>query len=127
MHANAELIRKGFEAFNAGDMATIAELLAPDIAWHTSGENVLSGDFHGQDEVFAYFGKLLEVTEGTFYQRVHTILGDDEHVVVLTDSGWQKPKPFDGHDVFVWHMKDGRATECWAVQTDQAGANASLS
>ena len=126
MHPHGELIQRGFEAFAAGDLAAISDLLADDIAWHTTGESVLSGDFVGKDAVFGYFAKLIEVTEGTFHQEIHAILADDEHVVVVTDVSWEKPRPFVGNDVFVWHVKDGKATECWAVQKDQAASAAAL-
>lgn len=126
MGTNADLVRRGYEAFAVGDMATIAEILAPDIAWHISGTHALSGTFIGQEEVFAYFVRLFEVSEGTFRVSIHDILDNDEHVVVLTTSAWDKPRPFAGPEAFVWHVRDGKATECWGIQYDQAGAAASL-
>ena len=126
MHPNAELIQSGFEAFAKGDMDTIAGLFSDDIAWHAPGTSALSGDFHGRDEVFAFFGKLAQITEGTFHQEIHAILADDDHVVVMTDSGFDKPRHFSGRTVFVWHVRDGKAVECWAIQEDQAANAAAL-
>jgi ketosteroid isomerase-like protein len=126
MHSNGEVIRQGFEAFDNGDMATIAEILAPDVVWHASGQHALSGEFRGQDEVFGYFGKLLQLTEGTFRQEIHALLADDDHVVVLANTNWDKPRPFAGQNIYIWHVVDGRATECWLVETDQAGVAAAL-
>jgi uncharacterized protein len=126
MHPNGEMIRRGYEAFAKGDMDTIAELFTDDIVWHGEGTSVLSGDFVGKAAVFGTFGKLQEVTEGTFRQEIHAILADDEHVVVLTDYSHQKPKSYSGHQVFVWHVRDGKATECWAIPVDQEAASAAL-
>jgi ketosteroid isomerase-like protein len=126
MHPNGDIMTKGFAAFDAGDMATIAEILAPDIVWHASGNHVLSGEFHGQDEVFGYFAKLIEVTDGTFEQQVHAVLADDDHVVVLARTHWTTPRPFTGQNIYVWHVRDGRAVECWQVESDQAGVAAAL-
>lgn len=126
MHPNGELIQEGFEAFAKGDMDTIAGLFADDIVWHAPGTSALSGEFRGKDEVFASFVRLREVTEGTFEQEIHAILADDEHVVVLTGSTFDKPRPFSGQTVFIWHVRDGKAVECWAIQKDQAAAAAAL-
>ena len=127
MHPNGTLIREGFEAFAKGDMETIARLFDDDIVWHASGTSVLSGEFKGKAEVFGLFGKLREVTEGTFHQEIHALLADDDHVVVITSSSQDKPRPFAGESVFVWHVRDGKAVECWAVPRDQAAAAAALS
>jgi uncharacterized protein len=126
MHPNGELIREGFEAFAKGDMDTVSRLFDDDIKWHAAGTSALSGDFQGKEAVFAFFGKLMELTEGTFHQEIHAILADDDHVVVLTDNGQEKPKPFTGQTVFVWHVRDGKAVECWDIPADQAGAAAAL-
>lgn len=126
MHPNGELIREGYEAFAKGDMDTIAGLFDDDIQWHAAGTSVISGDFKGKAEVFGLFGRLLELTEGTFSQEIHAILADDDHVVVISDSHQDKPKPFSGQTVFIWHVRDGKAVECWAVPADQAAAAAAF-
>lgn len=126
MHPNGELIREGFEAFAKGDMDTVGRLFDDDIQWHSAGTSILSGDFRGKAEVFGLFGKLGEVTEGTFHEEIHAILADDDHVVVMTDNGQDKPRPFSGQQVFVWHVRDGKAVECWVIPTDQAAAAAAL-
>ena len=126
MHPNGELIREGFEAFAKGDMDTISRVFDDDIQWHSAGTSPLSGDYGGKEAVIGYFGKVMELTEGTFHQEIHAILADDDHVVVLTDYGQDKPKPFTGNQVFVWHVRDGKAVECWGIPADQAGAAAAL-
>jgi uncharacterized protein len=93
---------------------------------HATGTSVLSGEFVGKAAVFGLFEKLAEVTEGTFHQEIHAILADDDHVVVLTDYGHDKPTPFSGQQVFIWHVRDGKAVECWDIPTDQAAAAAAL-
>jgi hypothetical protein len=40
---NAELVRRGYEAFNAGDLAALGELFAEDAVWYAAGSGVLSG------------------------------------------------------------------------------------
>ena len=40
-HPNEDLIRKGYQAFAAQDMATLNELFADDVVWHAQGRNQL--------------------------------------------------------------------------------------
>jgi ketosteroid isomerase-like protein len=125
-HPNVELLRKGYAAFSQGDMQTVGELLSDDVVWHSPGNNPLAGDYKGKDQVFGLFAKLLEITEGTFHQEIHDLLGSDQHVVALMDEGWRKPKPFTGRSIHTWHVKGGKAAEFWLFNEDQAAADASF-
>lgn len=119
-HDNGELIRRGYEAFSKGDMETIAKIFGPDIRWTISGRNQISGTYIGQDETFAFFGKLMELTDGTFSVAVHDLLASDDHVVVLArESGSRNGKSLGSDDVHVWHLADGRAVEFWGISKDQ--------
>ncbi len=125
-HPNAEALRKGYAAFAAGDMETVASLFADDIVWHQSGNSPLSGDFAGKDAVFGTFARLAELTAGTFGQQIHDLLANDEHAVVMVESWWEQPHPFRAKSVHVWHAKDGIATEAWLMDQDQAAVDAAL-
>ncbi len=125
-HPNAELMRKGYAAFASGDMDTVSALMGDDIVWHSPGNNPLSGEFKGKDEVFGEFAKLVELTEGTFGQDIHDVVANDEHAVVLVDSRWDKPRTFRGRNVHVWHVSGGKVTEFWSYGEDQAGEDAAL-
>ena len=125
-HPNAEALRKGYEAFGAGDMETVASLFADDIGWHQSGNNPLSGDFAGKDAVFETLARLAELTGGTFGQEIHDLLANDEHAVVMVEAWWKQPHAFRGKGVHVWHVKNGIATEAWFMDQDQAAFDAAL-
>jgi uncharacterized protein len=113
-HPNEDLIRKGFDAFMAGDMATLNELFADDIVWHSPGRNPLSGDHRGKEAVFALFAKLGELTGGNFRLEIHDVLANDEHVVVLARSTAERDgKRLDDNGVQVFHVRDGKVTESW--------------
>ena len=117
---NGELVRSGYEAFSKGDMETIANIFAPDIRWNISGRNLISGTYNGQEETFAFFGKLMEHTDGTFTVGVHDVLASDDHVVVLAkESASRNGKSLDSDDVHVWHLTNGKAVEFWGISKDQ--------
>ena len=124
-HDNAELIRGGYEAFSKGDMETIAKIFSPDIRWNISGRNQISGTYYGQDETFAFFGKLMELTDNTFAVHIHDVLATDDHVVVLANErASRNGKSLESDDVHVWHLADGKAVEFWGISRDQNEVNA---
>ena len=118
-HPNEELVRRGYQAFGTGDMATLDELFADDIIWHVPGRNQLSGTYRGKQEVFGNFVKLAELTGGTFKLDIHAILADDEHAVALLRvSAEREGKTLKDNTVQVWHIKDGKVTESWLHPAD---------
>jgi ketosteroid isomerase-like protein len=50
---NAEIVRRGYAAFNAADMKTLMELFDENASWHTPGQSPISGDHKGREAVNA--------------------------------------------------------------------------
>ena len=118
-HPNVELTRRGYEAFAKGDLAALSELIADEVTWHVTGAGPLSGDYHGRDEVFGFFGRLAEETGGTFRLDVHDVLANDEHAVALcTLSASRGGKSIEVPVANVSHVRDGKVTEFWDSTTD---------
>jgi hypothetical protein len=120
-HPNEDLLRRGYEAFASGDMNTVLALFDDDIVWHIGGSNQTSGDYRGHQEVMGYFGKLMELSGGSFHLDVHDIVANDTHGVALVTTHGQR----DGQTIAVraaniWHLADGKATEFWVFAEDQA-------
>jgi uncharacterized protein len=124
-HANIQRLQRGYEAFGTGDMETVSDLLADDVVWHVGGSSAISGDYKGKDAVFGFFGKLMQLTEGTFKIEVHDILANDEHSVTLVRETAEKGgKKFDSKAVHITHIdSDGRTKEFWGFEENQAAAD----
>lgn len=119
-HPNVELIRTGYDAYSRGDMETINKLFADDIEWHVPGRSELAGDYHGKDEVFGFFGKLMERSGGTSRVELHDVLANDEHgVALVTASGSRNGRDFSGNSVHTLHIRDGKVVEFWEAPLDQ--------
>jgi ketosteroid isomerase-like protein len=113
-HPNAILIRKAYEAFGAGDMNVVREILSDHIVWHTPGNNLLSGDYRGADEIFRLLATVGQETKGSFSHDIHDLLANDDHVTVLvTQRAERKGRRLAQTAVQVWHVEDGKATEFW--------------
>jgi uncharacterized protein len=120
-HPNEDLLRRGYAAFAAADLDTVFSVLADDIAWHNGGSNQLTGDFHGHEEVMAFFTRLIELTEGTFRLDIHDVLANDTHGVVLVTAHAERDGlPISVREANIWHLADGKATEFWVFPEDSA-------
>jgi uncharacterized protein len=123
-HPNADLVRKGFEAFAEGDMATLDQIIADDAKWHAVGRTPLSGDFEGKEAIFGSFARVVQETD-SIKQDIHAILADDEHAVALVNGTITRGgTTYAGQQVFVFHVRDGKATEVWVTQQDPYAADA---
>jgi ketosteroid isomerase-like protein len=79
-----KVVRRGYEAFNAGDMETLRSLMAADVAQHVPGHGQLSGTYKGIDRVLEYYGRLAELSGGTFRADLIDVHGDGAaHVVAV--------------------------------------------
>jgi uncharacterized protein len=118
-HPNVERIRDGYAAFAKGDFAVLNDLFAEDLLWHESGRNQLSGDYRGRDAVYEFFGRLMEVTEGSFSMDLHAVFADDEHGVALVRATASRGgRTATVNDAHVFHLRDGKVVEFWNASTD---------
>lgn len=110
---NAEVVRRGYEAFNKADIETLTELIDENASWHTPGRSPIAGDYLGRDAVFAQFGRYGGDTGGTFradLQQVFT--SDDGRVVGLHhNSGVRNGKQLDTGCCIVFEIENGRVTD----------------
>jgi uncharacterized protein len=76
-HANLQVMRRALEAFRAGDLAALSQVFARDVVWRVPGTNVLAQDYTGQEAVFGFFGRLMQLTNGTFRIESLDMLAND--------------------------------------------------
>jgi ketosteroid isomerase-like protein len=119
-HPNAELFRRGYAAFQNGDLDTVRALFDDNIVWHVPGHNHTSGEYKGVDNVLASFLQNMQETNGTFKVEVHDMLGNDTHAVALaTVSGEKDGKTLSDNYTHVVHIADGKVAESWIFDEHQ--------
>lgn len=119
-HPNEELYRRGFEAFQKGDMETLKDHFSDDIVWHVAGRSPFAGDYKGWGEVMGLFGRQVEATGGTLKLELHDLFANDEHAVALVRTTAQRNgKALDDPGVHVVHIRDGKLAESWFHAMDQ--------
>ena len=119
-HPNVGLLRRGYEAFAKGDVATLTEVFSGDVVWHESGTGPISGEYRGREAVLAFLGRFAALSGGTFRVEPHDILANDEHGAVLSRAtASRQGKQLDALEVQVYHLRDGKVTEAWSFFQDQ--------
>ena len=121
---NVELVRRGYTAFNSGDMATLSDMFAEDAVWHVAGSGVLSGTKQGRDAILAYFGELGARTQGHFQANVEDIVGGENHTVAIQQThGEANGKTLDMPTVITFVVRGGQIAEGREFFEDTAKAD----
>lgn len=120
----ARLIRRLHQAqtmlFAGGDETGVREVLTPDVAWHVPGDNAIAGDYHGIEEVVAYFRRRRDLANSTFTMTPRDLLvGEGDHVTALTDG----TATIDGErhtwsTAGLYHLRGDRVAACWLLPLD---------
>ncbi len=120
-----DAVRRGYEAFQTGDMDTMRTLFTDDIVWHAPGGNPLSGDARGIPAVLQRFGELAERSGGTFRVEVLDMLESDAHVVVLgRATASREGRSLDSLYCHIFSFRGAKVSESWVVDYDQAATDA---
>ena len=118
-HQDEELVRSLYKAFSEQDADTMRKLFDPNVVWHQPGRSVLAGDHRGVDAVFGFFGKVAEISEGTFTVELHDVVAGNEHTVALhTGRGQAQGRTLNDHNALVLHCNAERVEEVWEHHAD---------
>ena len=107
---NADVVRRGYRAFNAADIKALTELFDEKSSWHTPGRSPAAGDRRGRDAVFSQFGRYGGETGGTFRAALQDVFASDDGRVVAIhhNSAQRSGKRLDVGCCIVFQVKDGR-------------------
>jgi len=118
---DVEVIRRGYAAFGAGDMATLRELFTDDAVWHVPGSGSLSGAKRGRDEILSMLGELVTRSDGTLVVTLDEVAGGDHHTVALNhNTATRGTTTLEQSVVIVFELRDGRVCEARQFFDDTA-------
>lgn len=110
---NIEVVKKGYEAFSAGDVETVMSLFDDDLEWVQPGDSAISGTYHGKAEFADYLGQLAEKSVTV---KVNRLLADGDMVVALTEVSASGET---GQDADVFTLRGGKMIRA-QIYTDTA-------
>ena len=121
-HPNEDVVRQGYKAFSEGDMDTLRSLFAPDAVHVATGSSQVAGEYNGVDAVLGYYGKLFELSDGTFRAELENVKveGDDTVVATHRDKGQRGDKTLDQDEDLTFTISDGKITRLVEKHSDQA-------
>ena len=119
-HPNAELVRSLAEARQRLDIDTLRGLVAEDATWHLH-----TGDVEGIDAIVGFWKQVADVGAAVAFD-VHDVVGNDEHAIALIDNTMQRPgkDELSMRQVWIFHVADGKVTDAWFWNEDDAKAQA---
>jgi ketosteroid isomerase-like protein len=112
MSDNIATVRRGYAAFNTGDMATLGQVFDANATWVTPGRSARAGDRKGRDAIFEHFGKLGSETNGSFRATLQQIAQTEDGSVIAVhrNTAERNGKKLDVVCSLVFQLKDGRIT-----------------
>jgi ketosteroid isomerase-like protein len=120
-HPNATAYRKAADAFRAGDLRAIEDLVDPEVVWHVPGRHCRAGDIRGRDALLAWLRGLASVG---FWLREHDVFGNDDHVCALSYMGARRQGvEVETRVVSIFHFRSGRQIERWFFPEDAEAWN----
>jgi ketosteroid isomerase-like protein len=124
-----ELVRRGYAAFNTGDVDTLMGLFSLDVVQHVPGNGPFAGTYKGPEAVLGYYGKIAEVTGGTFRAHLVDLHGDGaghvmaQHLISAERNGEKRVSR--GSILFTFIGE--KATDLLELHGDLAGDDAFFS
>ena len=120
-HRNAVLMRKVDEALLAGDFAGFLAMHTEDVVMHVPGRSPLSGDHVGRNGIAAVFQRELSMLDAPPEFVPLDDLGSDNHAAAVMIQRMQRGgRPYQGLQVVIARVRDGRLSEVWFRPEDQA-------
>lgn len=123
------LVRVGYAAFNAGDIETLKSVLAHDVVQSVPGGSAVSGEYKGLEAVLGYYGRLAEMTDGTFRADLIEAHGDGRghviavHQITATRNGTTRVS----RGSILFSFLHDKATDLLELRADLAGDDAFFS
>lgn len=118
-HPDEAVVRRFARAMVDRDVGAIADSFTDDVVFHIAGRNALSGDHRGKQNVLTRLFQAWEEAFGGLEIRVHDVLANDDHVVVLSDRrATRDDRSIEMRAASVYHVRGGRIAEAWLFEWD---------
>lgn len=121
-----EVVQSYFDSLASGDLQKLGSLLSDDIIWHQPGKGQLSKTYRGKGEVFALFGKFMEISKGSFkIDHVESIMANGDLVTAtLRFSAKNGKSEIAMNGVDLMKVENGKIKEVFLFSGDQKAEDA---
>jgi ketosteroid isomerase-like protein len=120
-----DTIRRGYKAFGEGDMETLGSLYSPDVVQRQPGNNQTSGEYKGVDNVLGLYGKLFELSAGTFSVDLKSVKTQGDKVVSVHHAkGKREGKTLGADETIEFTFSGDKISMLDLTSADQAAEDA---
>ena len=121
-HPDVTLVKRGYDAFNSADIAALTEIIADDAVQTMVGNNLVSGEFKGRDNILAMYGKLAELTNGTYRVEIEQTFTDGNGTVVVVhhQTATREGKRLDNRQALIFRIVGGKVVSLTDASDDIA-------
>jgi len=120
-----DIIRRGYQAFGEGDMETLRSIYTPDVVQNQPGENQLAGEHTGVDNVLALYGRLFEMSGGTFAVTLKSVTTEGDKVVAVHSAkGEREGKTLDTDETIEFTFSGDKVSRLDVTSADQDAEDA---
>ena len=119
------IVRQGYEAFGNGDMERFRAIYTPDVVQTEPGNNTVSGEYEGVDNVLGLYGRLFELSGGTFSVDLQSVKAQGDKVVAAHHSkGERDGKTLDTGQTIEFTFSGDKVSRLDVASADQAAVDA---
>ena len=124
---DVEAVRRGYEAWNRGDLGAVLELVHPDIEWRPGTDAPEAGENRGRDGFRGFIESWLESFEELSIVPEELVVEGDCVVAMVRQRGRGRGSgvQVDVLTAHVWRIRDGRAVG-WYAYRNRADALAGV-
>lgn len=115
------VVRRFYQAFVNGDLATIDSLMTEDVSFHVPGSGSNAGDYQGKQAVFGFFGKAAAATGGSLKLELLDVMAGEQHVAAVATYRAEREgrAPLQNNLVHLIKLRDGRIARSWFHSRNQ--------
>jgi uncharacterized protein len=127
---NIELMRRGYAAWNAGDIDAVVATLDPQVEWHGHPQLPEPGPFKGREAVRRWLDNVNEALESISVKPLAFAESANSVVVLVHITGRGRGSGVEvesGIDAHIWKIVDGAVIRFQWLQGDKAAERAELS
>ena len=107
---NVEIVRRGHEAFQRGDVAVIVELIDPEVVSYVAAPLADPGEYHGFDGVLEMFANRTEGFDD-YVQEAEEYIEAGDHVIACVyqrGTGKSSGVPVERRFWFLHTLREGK-------------------
>jgi ketosteroid isomerase-like protein len=121
-HPDVTLVRRGYDAFNSADVSTLTEIIADDAVQTMVGDNLVSGEFKGRENILGMYAKIGELTNGTYSVAIEQAFTDGNGTVVIVhrQTAERNGKRLDNLQALIFKVVGGKVVSLTDTSDDVA-------